>query len=433
MPTLRSSRVVVAGEVRPATIRHEAGVVVDIGSGPADDDYGDLVVMPGLVDTHVHVNEPGRTGWEGFETATKAAAAGGTTTIVDMPLNSIPPTVTVEALIEKRSVAAGKIAVDTAFWGGLIPGSLGEIGGMVAAGVSGFKAFMVASGVDEFPPLDTDQLRRAMRGVAGAGVPLLIHAEDPPQILEFDHDSRVYENYLSTRPTVSESVAIEAAGALAAEAGAMVHILHVSSGDGAGNVASELHLTGETCPHYLVFCAEEIATGATHFKCAPPIRDADNREALWDALGAGWLTMVVSDHSPAPAGIKEIESGDFARAWGGISSLQLRLQATWTAGSARGFGFEELVDWLAYNPAALAGLAGRKGAIGEGMDADFVIFDPDEAETIRGANLLHKHPITPYEGMTLRGSVVQTLLRGQTVFDRGVVTGGTGLILERHG
>jgi allantoinase len=213
----------------------------------------------------------------------------------------------------------------------------------------------------------------------------------------------------------------------------MVHILHVSSGEGAAKIASEPQLTGETCPHYLVFCAEEIEDGATPFKCAPPIREAANREALWDALGAGWLSMVVSDHSPAPAGVKEIESGDLARAWGGIGSLQLRLQATWTAGSARGLGFEQLVEWLAYNPAALAGLAGRKGAIGEGKDADFVIFDPDGEETIRGASLLHRHPITPYEGMSLQGTVVQTVLRGQTVYDRGVVTGGTGLILERHG
>jgi allantoinase len=432
MPTLRSSRVVVSGEVRPATVRYEAGVVVDIGSGTADADYGDLVVMPGLVDTHVHVNEPGRTEWEGFETATKAAAAGGTTTIVDMPLNSIPPTVSLEALGVKRSAAAGKLTVDTAFWGGLIPGSFGEIDGMVAAGVPGFKAFMVASGVDEFPSLDADQLLGAMRVLSGAGVPLLLHAEDPALILQFDHDPRLYDSYLATRPTNSESVAIEHAGVLASETGAMVHILHVSSGEGAAKIASEPQLTGETCPHYLVFCAEEIEDGATPFKCAPPIREAANREALWDALGAGSLSMVVSDHSPAPAGIKEIESGDLARAWGGIGSLQLRLQATWTAGSARGLGFEQLADWLAYNPAALAGLAGRKGAIGEGKDADFVIFDPDGEETIRGASLLHRHPITPYEGMSLRGTVVQTVLRGQTVYDRGVVTGGTGLILERH-
>ena len=424
---------VVSGEVRPATVRYEAGVVVDIGSGTADADYGDLVVMPGLVDTHVHVNEPGRTEWEGFETATKAAAAGGTTTIVDMPLNSIPPTVSLEALGVKRSAAAGKLTVDTAFWGGLIPGSFGEIDGMVAAGVPGFKAFMVASGVDEFPSLDADQLLGAMRVLSGAGVPLLLHAEDPALILQFDHDPRLYDSYLATRPTNSESVAIEHAGVLASETGAMVHILHVSSGEGAAKIASEPQLTGETCPHYLVFCAEEIEDGATPFKCAPPIREAANREALWDALGAGSLSMVVSDHSPAPAGIKEIESGDLARAWGGIGSLQLRLQATWTAGSARGLGFEQLADWLAYNPAALAGLAGRKGAIGEGKDADFVIFDPDGEETIRGASLLHRHPITPYEGMSLRGTVVQTVLRGQTVYDRGVVTGGTGLILERHG
>lgn len=432
MPTLRSSRVVLGGEIRPATVRHEGGVVVEIGSGTADEDYRDLVVMPGLVDTHVHVNEPGRTDWEGFESATKAAAAGGTTTIVDMPLNSIPPTVSVDALARKRETASGKISVDTAFWGGIIPGSSGEIGGMVEAGVSGFKAFMVDSGVEEFPPLDLPELEESMLILAEAGVPLLLHAEDPALVLDFDRDPRMYETYLASRPTDSEALAVKVAGQLAEKSGSRVHILHVSSGEGAELIGGSEWLTGETCPHYLVFCAEEIVTGATPFKCAPPIRDADHRDALWAALDTGWLDMVVSDHSPAPADIKEIESGDFARAWGGIGSLQLRLQATWTAGSARGFGLERLAGWLSTNPAALAGLGHRKGAIADGMDADFVVFDPDGSATIDGSELFHRHPITPYEGMSLRGTVVKTVLRGQTVYDRGVVSGGAGLMLERY-
>ncbi|MEX1037488.1 MAG: allantoinase AllB [Acidimicrobiia bacterium] len=432
MPTLRSSRVVLGGEMRPATVRHESGVVVEIGSGTADEDYGDLVVMPGLVDSHVHVNEPGRADWEGFGSATKAAAAGGTTTIVDMPLNSIPPTVSVDALARKRETASGKISVDTAFWGGIVPGSAGEIGGMVEAGVSGFKAFMVDSGVEEFPPLELTELEAAMLIVAEAGVPLLLHAEDPALVFDFDRDPQSYEAYLASRPTDSEAFAVEVAGELAGRSGASVHILHVSSGEGAERIGASQWLTGETCPHYLVFCAEEIGAGATPFKCAPPIRDANHREALWAALDAGLLNMVVSDHSPAPADIKEIESGDFARAWGGIGSLQLRLQATWTAGSARGFGLERLAGWLSTNPAALAGLGRRKGAIAEGMDADFVVFDPDGSETIYGTDLFHRHPITPYEGMTLRGTVVKTVLRGQNVYSSGVVSGGTGLMLERY-
>ncbi len=433
MPTLRSSRVVLGSEVRPATVRYEAGAIVEIGTGAADDDYGDLVVMPGLVDSHVHVNEPGRADWEGFDTATRAAAAGGTTTIVDMPLNSIPPTVSVEALGLKRRVASSKLSVDAAFWGGIVPGSAAEIPGMVEAGVSGFKAFMVDSGVEEFPPLNLGQLESSMRVLAREGVPLLLHAEDPALVLGFEADTHSYEAYLASRPTTSEVHAIELAGEMAQRTGASVHILHVSSGEGAEEIASSRWMTGETCPHYLVFCAEEIQSGSTPFKCAPPIRGADHREALWAALGAGSLTMIVSDHSPAPAEIKEIESGDLARAWGGIGSLQLRLQATWTAASARGYGPEHLTAWLAENPAALAGLAHRKGAIGEGKDADFVVFDPDGAATIRGSDLHHRHPITPYEGMTLRGTVVKTILRGQTVYDRGDVIGGHGLMLERNG
>lgn len=433
MPALRSSRVVVGEEMRPATVRYESGTIVEVGSGAADDDYGDLVIMPGLVDSHVHVNEPGRAEWEGFETASLAAAAGGTTTIVDMPLNSIPPTVSVEALDVKRRVASQSISVDTAFWGGIVPGSAVEIPGMVGAGVAGFKAFMVDSGVEEFPPLQPDELESAMRALAVEGVPLLLHAEDPGLVLEFEGDTHSYEAYLASRPTNSEVHAIEIAGKMAERTRASVHILHVSSGEGAERVGVSPWLTGETCPHYLVFCAEDIPSGSTAFKCAPPIRDSDHREALWAALDAGWLGMIVSDHSPAPADIKEIESGDLARAWGGIGSLQLRLQATWTAGSARGFGLAQLATWLAANPAHLAGLAHRKGTIGEGMDADFVVFDPDGSETIKGSDLHHRHPISPYEGMTLRGTVVKTLLRGQTVYDRGVLSKGAGLMLERNG
>lgn len=430
MPSLRSRRVVIDHEVRPATIRHEDGVISEIGEGPADDDFGDLVVMPGLVDSHVHVNEPGRTEWEGFATASAAAAAGGTTTMIDMPLNSIPPTVDLPALRVKQESARGKLSVDTAFWGGLIPGSSPAVPELVKAGVCGFKAFMVNSGVDEFPPLDPSELEEAMRLLATTRVPLLLHAEDPETLVTMEESSRSYTSYLSSRPTESEAGAVARASELATATGTATHILHVSSGSAVDALGPGV--TAETCPHYLTFCAEEIPDGATAFKCAPPIRGADHRDALWAALERGDVSMVVSDHSPAPAEIKEVESGDFLTAWGGIGSLQLRLPAVWTGAVARGIGVTEVARWLSTDPARLAGLDHYKGALVVGKDADFVVFDPDQPLVVRGVELEHRHPITPYEGMTLRGSVVTTVLRGETVFGDGRVVPGLGAMLERH-
>lgn len=378
--------------VRPATIHHEEGVIVSIGDGVADHDFGDLVVFPGLVDSHVHVNEPGRTAWEGFATATRAALAGGTTTIVDMPLNSIPPTTTVAALEEKKESADDQIVCDVAFWGGIVPGSTGSVRGLISDGVCGFKVFLTDSGVPEFPPVTVDELT-GLR----LDVPLLVHAESEELLGE---PGPTYPEYLASRPPEAEAAAIEAV----AELGAPVHILHVSSGDGVDAIAAT-GVTGETCPHYLTFTADDV-TG-TEFKCAPPIREREHREMLWDGLVSGSLSLVVSDHSPSPPAMK---AGDFVTAWGGISSLQLRLPAVWTGAAERSIGFESLSRWLALEPARLAGLDDRKGSISIGKDADFVVFDPDGETMVRGVDLLHRHPVTPYEGMSLRGRVVDTFL-----------------------
>jgi len=394
MESLRSSRVVVGDETRPATLSWEDGVVVDIGDGAADHDFGDLVVLPGLVDSHVHVNEPGRTEWEGFASATRAALAGGTTTIVDMPLNSIPPTTSVGALDEKREAARGQLAVDVAFWGGIVPGSSGEVPGLVEAGVSGFKAFLTDSGVPEFPPLDVAQLAEL-----SLEVPLLIHAESTEHLSE---PGPTYSEYLESRPPEAEAAAIAAVAGLDAP----VHILHVSSADGVAAIASGgSGVSGETCPHYLVFTDTDVTR--TEFKCAPPIRDETHRQALWEGLESGVLSMIVSDHSPSPP---EMKQGDFATAWGGISSLQMRLPVVWDEAAGRGTDFATLARWLALAPAELAGLDDRKGSIAVGKDADFTIFDPDGETVVRGQDLFHRHPLTPYERKRLRGRVVETIV-----------------------
>lgn len=394
MESLRSSRVVVGDETRPATVRWEDGVIVDIGGGAATHDFGDRVVLPGLVDSHVHVNEPGRTEWEGFSSATRAARAGGTTTIVDMPLNSIPPTTSVEALDEKREAARGQLAVDVAFWGGIVPGSGSEVPGLIEAGVCGFKAFLTDSGVPEFPPVDVMHLADL-----SLDVPLLIHAESTEHLSEA---GPTYSDYLESRPPGAEAAAISEVAGLDAP----VHILHVSSADGVAAIASAgPGMTGETCPHYLVFTDVDV-TG-TEFKCAPPIRDESHRQALWEGLESGVLSMIVTDHSPSPP---EMKQGDFVTAWGGISSLQLRLPAVWNEAARRGTGFPTLARWLALAPAELAGLDDRKGSLAVGKDADFTVFDPDGETVVRGQDLFHRHPLTPYEGKGLRGRVVETIV-----------------------
>ena len=377
----------------------------------------DVVLLPGLVDSHVHVNEPGRTEWEGFASATRAAAGGGVTTIIDMPLNSIPPTVDVAALEVKRKSAEGQCFVDVGFWGGAIPGNLGELRGLHDAGVFGFKCFLLHSGVDEFPPLhpaDLDDYLRVLRGFDGL---LIVHAEDSSTIGRAPscHGAR-YLDFLASRPCAAENLAIEQVIQAAGRTGARAHILHLSSGDAlpmiAGARRDGVRVTAETCPHYLALSAEEIPDGATQFKCCPPVREASNRELLWRGLADGTIDCLVSDHSPCTPELKRLDIGDFGLAWGGISSLEVGLPVVWTEARRRGFALTDVVRWMAQGPAGLVGLR-RKGRIAPGYDADFCVFAPDEAFVVDPKRLHHKNPLTPYDGRPLRGVVRGTWLRGQ--------------------
>jgi allantoinase len=375
--------------------------------------------MPGLVDTHVHVNEPGRTEWEGFETATRAAAAGGVTTILDMPLNSIPPTTTIAALSEKRAAANGKVHVDVGFWGGAVPDDLGQLRELHRAGVYGFKAFLCPSGVEEFPPLDLEQLRSAMEEIAAFDGLLIVHAELPELLRDMawtldlaDDVPYRYRTYLDSRPPESEERAVEAVVEACRSTGCRAHVLHLSAASCADLLRG---VTAETCPHYLTFAAEEITDGATEFKCAPPIREAENRERLWEGLRAGRIAAVVSDHSPCTADLK---AGSFFDAWGGIASVQLGLRAVWTQARARGFGLEDVASWMSERPAAVAGLE-HKGSIVEGRDADLVLFEPDEVSEIDPTGLHHRNPVTPYAGLRLDGRVAATYVRGVKVYADG--------------
>lgn len=404
---LASSRVVLPEGTRPATIVVEGTAIAAIEPyGPADHDYGDLVLMPGLVDSHVHVNEPGRTEWEGFATATRAAAAGGITTIVDMPLNSLPPTTTVAALEEKQRHARGEITVE--LWGGVIPGNTRELRPMLERGARGFKCFLVHSGVDEFPNVTEDQLREAARELAGTNAPLLVHAELGEHLHEPHGDPLDYETYLRSRPRAAEDAAIDLVVRVCRETGARMHIVHLSSSSAMSLLDRNLPITAETTPHYLHFEAESVPRGHTEFKCAPPIRESANREALWRGLGAGLIDLVVSDHSPCTP---ELKKGDFAAAWGGIASLQFVLPIVWTNAQPRGFTVDDLARWCCASPARLANLD-RKGAIAIGKDADFVVWDPDATFTVSPELIEHRHKVTPYLGSTLRGVVKETWARG---------------------
>jgi allantoinase len=389
----------------------------------SDVDLGDLALLPGLVDTHVHVNEPGRTEWEGFTTATRAAAAGGVTTICDMPLNSLPPTVSVAALAGKRAAAAGQCWVDVAFWGGAVPGNQDALRPLHQAGVTGFKCFLIDSGVQEFPPLEAADLRSVLGALAAMDALLIVHAEDAAEVKAAS--GRDFGSFVASRPPVAERRAIEKVIGAAAATGARAHIVHLSAAECvamiAGAKAAGIRLTAETCPHYLYFAAEQVPDGATEFKCCPPIRDAVNREALWRGLEAGVIDCVVSDHSPCPPALKATDSGDFGAAWGGIASLQLSLSVVWTVARQRGRTLDDVARWMSAAPARLAGLP-TKGSLAVGCDADLVAFDPDGTYVVEAARLLHRHPVTPYAGRTLTGRVRQTWLRGTALLDpdRGV-------------
>jgi allantoinase len=419
---LRSTRVVFSDGVRPAEIHVEQGTIARILPLERDAPAERFVISPGIVDTHVHVNEPGRTEWEGFDTATRAAAAGGITTIVDMPLNSVPATTSVAALEAKRAAARGRVHVDAGFWGGVVPGNAGELDALIDAGVRGFKCFLVPSGVDEFEHVGERDLREALPILARRGVPLLVHAEEPSLIRSAEASRSGYADYLATRPPAAEVEAIRLIARLAHKFGARVHIVHVASAEAAAEVARAkadgVRITAETCPHYLTFAAEDIPGDATEYKCAPPIRGASHRDALWRALGDGTLDLVATDHSPSPASMKI--RGDFVRSWGGISSLELSLAAIWSGVaqrfSAADAGLKACATYLSESPAKLANLV-RKGRIAEGYDADLVVWDPEAERVVDASRLQQRHKLTPYAGRTLRGRVRSTYLHGVEIWN----------------
>lgn len=438
---LRAHRVVTPEGVRPAAVAVAGGRIAAVlpreapaPAGARVADYGDAVLLPGLVDTHVHVNDPGRTAWEGFATATSAAAAGGITTLLDMPLNSVPPTTTPGHLDVKRETARPSAYVDVGFWGGAIPGNAAELRALHEAGVFGFKCFLSPSGVEEFPELAPADLAAAMAEIASFGGLLIVHAEDPARLAEAPpaDGSRRYADFLASRPRAAENDAVARLVELAGRLGARVHVLHLSSAEALPLVAraraAGVRVTAETCPHFLTLTAEEVPDGATEFKCCPPIREAANQDALWAGLAAGTIDCVVSDHSPCTADLKV---PDFGAAWGGIASLQLGLPAVWTAARARGFGLTDLARWMAAAPARLAGLAGRKGVLAPGADADIAVFDPEAAFTVDPAALHHRNPVTAYAGRTLHGVVRATWLRGRLIAEHGRITARAGHLIER--
>jgi allantoinase len=417
---VRARRVVLPDGERPAAVHTEHGritAITDFDDAPdrsvtlADDE----VLMPGIVDSHVHVNDPGRTEWEGFASATRAAAAGGVTTIVDMPLNSIPPTTTLDALHVKREVAEGQAAVDVAFWGGAVPGNVEQLRPLHEAGVVGFKCFLLDSGVPEFPPLDDDGLRQALTEIAGFDGLLIAHAEDPG-VIEAAPDpvGESYAGFLASRPAEAETSAIDRLIDAARDTGARVHVVHLAAADALPALrkarADGVRITVETCPHYLTFAAEHVPDGATAFKCCPPIREQRHRDALWEALRNGDVDLVVSDHSPCTPELKRLDVGDFGLAWGGIAGLQVSLSVVWTGARERGGTLADVARWMSEAPARLAGLS-SKGGIAVGKDADLVAFAPDERFTV--GRLEHRNPVTPYTGLELDGVVRRTWVRGQ--------------------
>ncbi|MFI0515181.1 allantoinase AllB [Streptomyces sp. WSLK1-5] len=436
---LRSTRVITPEGTRPASVAVAGGRIAavlphdaPVPTGARLEDLGDDVLLPGLVDTHVHVNDPGRTEWEGFWTATRAAAAGGITTLVDMPLNSLPPTTTVDHLRTKREVAADKAHIDVGFWGGALPDNVKDLRPLHESGVFGFKAFLSPSGVDEFPPLDQDGLARSLAEIASFGGLLIVHAEDPHHLEAApQHTGPRYADFLASRPRDAEDTAIAQLIAQAKRLDARVHVLHLSSSDAlpliARAKADGVRITVETCPHYLTLTAEEVPDGASEFKCCPPIREAANQDLLWQALADGTIDCVVTDHSPSTADLK---TDDFATAWGGISGLQLSLAAVWTEARKRGHSLEDVVRWMSARTAQLVGLD-RKGAIEAGRDADFAVLAPDRTFTVDPAALQHRNRVTAYAGKTLYGVVKSTWLRGERIVADGEFTTPKGRLLTR--
>lgn len=432
---IHSNKTIINGTLKNATVFISNGSITSVEEGlvkPTADidltDIHDKILMAGLIDPHVHINEPGRTDWEGFNSATKAAIAGGITTLVDMPLNSSPVTTSAAAFTQKILATERQLHTNCGFWGGLVPGNDNEIEKLIAAGVLGFKAFLTHSGIDEFPNVSEPDLRKAMPAIAWHNMPLLVHCELESAVLsgKSESDPQSYQAYLASRPREWEDNAIALMIGLCEEYNCRVHIVHLSSSNSIQQIQNAkekgLPLTVETGQHYLYFNAEDIPDGKTVFKCAPPIREKQNNELLWEALESGIIDFVATDHSPAPPSMKELESGNFKKAWGGISSIQFALPALWTAASKRNAGPADVAKWLSEKPAILTGKSSRKGKIAVGFDADLVAWDPDASFTINTDMIQHKHKITPYLNEQLRGLVEQTWLGGVMVFDRGNFT-----------
>ena len=435
-------RVITPDGIRPAAVLvkgEQIQAIVSPDQVPAEDckvhDFGQAAILPGLVDSHLHINDPGHAEWEGFETATRAAAAGGYTLLVDMPLNCLPATTTVAALEAKRAAAQGRCLVDWAAWGGVVHDNQSDIEALATSGVRGFKCFLVNPGIDGFTMVTEPQLRSALPHVARAGLPLLVHAELPGPIDRATEalasaDWSCYSTYLQSRPDDAELAAIRLMLSLCREYGFRLHIVHLSTSQALHELrvarSNGLAVSVETCPHYLHMCAETIANGATLSKCAPPIRSRENCERLWQGLRDGTIDLVVTDHSPCPPALKRLAEGNFRSAWGGIASLSVALPLMWSEASRRGFTLCDVARWMAAAPARLAGCDTRKGRIAAGCDADFVVFDPDREFIVTEDRLHYRHPVSPYLGETLRGVVKATYLRGSPVFAEGEFPGEPG-------
>ncbi len=439
---IKSNRIITPSGIQPGYIIINDGSIEDVVEQlntleeVSITDAGNAVVMAGIIDPHVHINEPGRTDWEGFNTATRAAIAGGITSVVDMPLNSSPVTTTVQAFHQKIAATKNKLHTNVGFWGGVVPGNDGEIEGLIDCGVLGFKAFLTHSGIDDFPNVTEADLVKAMPIIAKHGLPLLVHSELTDSINRVNGDHRSYQNYMASRPAFWEDDAIELMIRLCEQFKCRVHIVHVSSASALQQIEQAkkrgLLLTAETAQHYLYFSAEDIKDGQTQFKCAPPIRDKANNEQLWRALQEGILDFVATDHSPATPDLKETRSGNFLKAWGGIASLQFALPVLWTAARERNIGLEYMATMLTENPAKLTGLSDKKGRIAKGYDADLVIWNPDESFLVTENLILHKHKITPYLGQQLYGVVQSTYLGGKQVYDNGeVIQFNFGSVIKR--
>jgi allantoinase len=425
---IKSTNIITSSGVVKGLILIEDGIIVNVLSYDAKTsfpvkDVGDKIVMAGVIDPHIHINEPGRTDWEGFNTATRAAIAGGLTTLVDMPLNSAPVTTSVAAFKQKLAAAEGQLHTNVGFWGGVVPGNTDEIEHLIKMGVLGFKAFLTHSGIDDFPNASEDDLRKAMPIIAKYDLPLLVHCELTDDFKVEDQNPLSYPDYLASRPKYWEDTAIDLMIRLCEEFDCRVHIVHLSSSNSISAIAEakqrRLPLTVETGEHYLYFNAEDIKDGQTQFKCAPPIREKANNDSLWDALKQGIIDFVATDHSPAPPDLKQMQTGDFTKAWGGISSLQFALPVLWTAAKKHDCTLSDIAKWLSENPAKLIGKEAKKGKIEPGYDADLIIWDAETSFVLTEDMIQHKHKITPYLGQTLYGVVEQTYISGNKVFDKG--------------